>query len=82
MSKSLVAVFLLVASCTFAQPQTLDKVVAQIGDNIILLSDIRDQRLQAQDAKVEIDENFDCQVLEQLMVQQILVNQAKLDNIS
>jgi peptidyl-prolyl cis-trans isomerase SurA len=81
MSKSLVAVFLLVVSCTFAQPQTLDKVVAQIGDNIILLSDIRDQRLQAQDAKVEIDENFDCQVLEQLMVQQILVNQAKLDSL-
>jgi len=81
MSKLLVAIFLVAASYSLAQPQTLDKVVAQIGDNIILLSDIRDQRLQAQEAKIDIKANFDCQVLEQLMIQQILVNQAKLDSL-
>ena len=64
-----------------AQPGTLDKIVAQVGDNIILLSDIREQRLQAEEAKVAIDSSFDCRVLEQIMVTQILVNQAKLDSV-
>lgn len=63
------------------QPITLDKVVAQVGDNIILLSDIQEQRLQASEAKVKVDSSFNCRVLEQLMVQQILVNQAKLDSV-
>lgn len=65
----------------FAQPGTLDKIVAQVGDNIILLSDIREQRLQAEEAKIAIDSLFDCRVLEQIMVTQILVNQAKLDSV-
>lgn len=65
----------------FAQPGTLDKIVAQVGDNIILLSDIREQRLQAEEAKMAIDSLFDCRVLEQIMVTQILVNQAKLDSV-
>jgi peptidyl-prolyl cis-trans isomerase SurA len=64
-----------------AQPGTLDKIVAQVGDNIILLSDIQEQRLQAEEAKVAIDSSFDCRVLEQIMVTQILVNQAKLDSV-
>ena len=70
-----------IASIALAQPITLDKVVAQVGDNVILLSDIQEQRLQAQDAKVTVDSTFDCRVLEQIMVTQILVNQAKLDSV-
>ncbi|NBX39694.1 MAG: hypothetical protein EBR54_09855, partial [Flavobacteriia bacterium] len=68
-------------SVALCQPITLDKVVAQVGDNIILLSDIQEQRLQASEAKVKVDSSFNCRVLEQLMVQQILVNQAKLDSV-
>ena len=70
-----------IVSIALAQPITLDKVVAQVGDNVILLSDIQEQRLQAQDAKVTVDSSFDCRVLEQIMVTQILVNQAKLDSV-
>jgi peptidyl-prolyl cis-trans isomerase SurA len=64
-----------------SQPITLDKIVAQVGDNIILLSDIQEQRFQAEEAKVTIDSSFDCRVLEQIMVNQLLVNQAKLDSV-
>ncbi|MBM3424615.1 MAG: hypothetical protein FJY06_03850 [Bacteroidetes bacterium] len=66
----------------FSQSITIDKVVAQVGDNVILLSDIQEQRLQAEDGKVAVDPNFDCRVLEQLMVNQVFVNQAKLDSIT
>lgn len=64
-----------------AQPIVLDKIAAQIGDNIILLSDLKIQEMQAKEAKVEIDDAFDCRMLEELMIEQVLVNQAKLDSI-
>lgn len=77
----ILCVFLGMSFPMWAQPGVLDKVVAQIGDNIILLSDIETQKLQAKDSKVEIDSTFDCEVLENLMIEQIFVNQAKLDSI-
>ena len=64
-----------------AQPIVLDKIAAQVGDNIILLSDLKVQEMQAKEAKIEIDSTFDCRMLEELMIEQVLVNQAKLDSI-
>jgi len=59
----------------------IDGIVAQIGDNIILKSDIETQIVQAQQAKIEITDDFHCRILEELMVQHLLVNQAKLDSV-
>jgi peptidyl-prolyl cis-trans isomerase SurA len=77
--------FLLLSFCCVgwfaAQPIVLDKIAAQIGDNIILLSDLKVQEMQAKEAKIEIDSTFDCRMLEELMIEQVLVNQAKLDSI-
>ena len=73
---------LLFTSTGFAQNGKLvNKVLAQVGDNIILLSDIEIQKLQAKQSEMEVDFDFSCSVLEQLMVQELLVNQAKLDSI-
>jgi peptidyl-prolyl cis-trans isomerase SurA len=60
---------------------SLDGIVAQIGDNVILDSDIEAQVFQAKQANVEITENFRCNVLEGIMYQQLLLNQAILDSI-
>ncbi len=64
-----------------AQPRVLDKIAAQIGDNIILLSDLKVQEMQAREANVAIDSSFSCRMLEELMIEQVLVNQAKLDSV-
>jgi peptidyl-prolyl cis-trans isomerase SurA len=73
---------LLFTSTGFAQNgKFVNKVLAQVGDNIILLSDIEIQKLQAKQSEMEVDFDFSCSVLEQLMVQELLVNQAKLDSI-
>lgn len=61
--------------------QVIDKVVAQIGDNIILLSDIQQQKLQAIQAGVDANHNLECSILEELMYQDLLINQAKLDSL-
>ena len=61
--------------------ETVDKIAAQVGDNIILLSDIQAQKIQILQAGMELEPGIDCQILEQLMFQKLLLNQAELDSI-
>jgi len=74
-------VVLLTAFSSFAQPRVIDKVVAQIGDNIILLSDLETQKVQAVQNRMEVNAKSDCLYLEEMMYQSLLVNQAELDSI-
>ena len=79
----LIVTFSLLLISTFAAnaQETIDKIVAQIGDKIILKSDIEGQKLQATQAGMEVTSEMDCQVIEELMFQFLLVNQAQLDSI-
>ena len=78
---SIFSIIFLSCNSTFAQPKTIDKIVAHVGDNIILLSDIQTQKLQAIQAGYEVSSEMDCQILEELMYQNLLLNQAMLDSI-
>jgi peptidyl-prolyl cis-trans isomerase SurA len=80
--KILIIPFILFAFGLFGQERmTIDKIAAQIGENIILQSDIEAQKLQALSSGVELTPNADCQILEDLMFQNLLLNQAELDSI-
>lgn len=59
----------------------IDGIAAQVGNNIILISDIEAQKLQAIQAGVKADKALECDILEQLMYQELLLNQAILDSI-
>lgn len=59
----------------------IDRIVAQVGENIILQSDLDAQKAQATSSGMELDEQSDCKILEDLMFQNLLVNQAKLDSL-
>ena len=54
----------------------LDEIVAIVGDEIILNSDIQQQSLQ-----FEQSEDIICEIYKDLMFQKILINQAKIDSI-
>lgn len=73
--------FFMVLSYSAYSQKTIDKIAAQVGDNIILLSDIQAQKLQALQAQMEITPNMDCEILEQLLYQKLLLTQAALDSI-
>ena len=77
----LVALLLVCSADIFAQGKVVDKIIAQVGDNIILLSDIESQKIQAEQAGVVITPMMDCNLLEQIMFEELFVNQAKLDSI-
>lgn len=72
---------LLLSLSASAQGKVIDKVVAQIGDNVVFLSDVQAQKIQAVQAGVTVTPSLDCQIIEDLMYQFLLLNQAKLDSI-
>jgi peptidyl-prolyl cis-trans isomerase SurA len=81
--KLICSLSLIVSSIAFGQTEgvVVDKIAAQVGDNIILLSDIEAQKQQAIASGVNISPNMQCEILEELMYQELLLNQAILDSI-
>jgi len=61
--------------------QVIDEIVAQVGDNVVLLSDIEAQKLQYKSQGANITSNTKCEILEELLYEKLLLNQAELDSI-
>lgn len=72
--------FIFLSTISFAQPQILDKVVAVIGKNPLLLSEVETNLLQ-QKEKQDLGANPKCKVFEDLMFQKLLLAQADRDSI-
>ncbi len=67
---------------SFAQQKELvDKVVAKVGDEYILLSEVEEQYAAAKDQKATLPDNYRCMVLDQIMVNKLILNQAKIDSV-
>ena len=75
--------FLFSSSILFSQETgiVVDKIVAQIGDQIILMSDVESQKKQAVQAGINTLKINSCEILEQLMTNELLLDQAILDSI-
>lgn len=63
------------------QGQIIDKVVAVIGENIVLMSDIEGQIDQMTLNDIPVNENSKCEVLEDLMYQKLFIEGAKRDSV-
>ena len=66
------------------QPQVVDKVVAVVGKNIILQSDIENQYVQYRlQGMVEgTGQEMRSRILEDLLLQKLMLNQAEMDSIT
>ena len=85
--KSVFAIIALVTICntnSYAQQQVIDKVVAVVGSNIILQSDIEEQYLQyrMQGGVKGSASSIRCEILEDLLFRKLMLNQAELDSIT
>jgi peptidyl-prolyl cis-trans isomerase SurA len=76
--------FLFSSSILFSQETgiVVDKIVAQIGNQIILMSDVESQKQQALQSGLDPLKINACEILEQLMANELLLDQALLDSIS
>ena len=66
------------------QPQVVDKVVAVVGKNIILQSDIENQYIQyrMQGMAEGTGKEIRARILEDLLLQKLMLNQAEMDSIT
>lgn len=80
MNLKLVIAFILLATLSNAQPQILDKVVAIVGKNPLLLSEVETNLLQQKEKK-DLTDADRCKVFEDLLFQKLLLAQADRDSI-
>ena len=66
------------------QPQVVDKVVAVVGKNIVLQSDIENQYIQyrLQGMAEGSGQEVRARILEDLLLQKLMLNQAEMDSVS
>ncbi|MFK8162908.1 MAG: peptidylprolyl isomerase [Lewinella sp.] len=65
-----------------AQSTVIDQVIARVGGEYILLSDLEEQfALAASQSNEALPPEARCQMLDQLLVGKLLLNQSKLDSI-
>ncbi|MCO5269211.1 MAG: peptidylprolyl isomerase [Brumimicrobium sp.] len=59
----------------------IDKVIAQVGNQPIYLSEIEAEKIQLKNEGQTINENSNCTILEENLYQKLLLNQSKIDSI-
>ena len=64
-----------------ANAQSIDKVEAIIGDEIVLTSEVESQYLQYLSQGNSKSDAIKCEIIEDLLFQKLLINQAKLDSV-
>lgn len=73
--------FLGIINAVFSQKQLLDRVVATVGGEIILLSEIEEQYSYMKSQRPEIAADTRCMILDNLMLNALLLNQSKRDSV-
>lgn len=69
------------AGRSFAQGTVIDRVVASVGTNIILQSELEAQYQQMVAAQEPMNENSRCKILEDILYQKLLLAQAQKDSL-
>ena len=80
---AVIAFITICVSTTYAQQQVIDKVVAVVGKNIIMQSDIEEQYMQfrLQGGIKGSASSIRCEILEDQLFRKLMLNQAELDSI-
>ena len=80
MKRIIILAFLSFLSFT-SYTQIVDEIIAVVGDEVVLASDIETQYLQYLSQGYTDSEDVRCQIIEDVLYQKLLVHQAKLDSI-
>lgn len=74
-------IMLLITSAAWGQKEVIDKVVATVGGELVLLSDVEEQHALATEQRGALPEGARCEIITSIMVTKLLLNQAKLDSV-
>lgn len=80
MLKKITFFFLLVSTLfTYAQDKVVNQIVAVVGNNIILKSDVEEMYRNNVAQGISSDGDMKCEILENLLIEKLLVAEAQLD---
>ncbi|MEA3505299.1 MAG: peptidylprolyl isomerase [Bacteroidota bacterium] len=78
----IITLFTLLSASIFAQKTVIDGIAAIVGKNVILQSDVESQYLQLRmQGEISGGSAAKCQILENIIIQKLLLNQAELDSL-
>lgn len=77
----LLALFLYTTSSFSQGRKLIDKVIAQVGSELILLSDMETEYNYMKSMNQVPGDDAKCMILEQIMAQKLMITQAKIDSI-
>lgn len=77
----IIASFLTSGSVLWGQPRIIDKVIAKVGNEYILLSDVEEEYAYAKSKNPTLDADVRCSILENLIAQKLIIYQAKIDSV-
>jgi peptidyl-prolyl cis-trans isomerase SurA len=72
---------ILMPSMVFAQDKIVDQIVAIVGGNIILKSEIERMAIEQQAQGITTEGDMKCEILENFLVDKLLVAEAELDTL-
>jgi len=64
-----------------AQNKSVDKVIAVLGSDVILLSELNQQYVMYLNSGNPVDEKVKCMIMQQMLVQHLLKQQADIDSV-
>lgn len=67
------------ASITHAQDKIIDQIVAVVGGNIVLKSEVEDMAINQQAQGITSEGDMKCEILENMLVDKLLISEAELD---
>ncbi|MGC9353030.1 MAG: peptidylprolyl isomerase [Mariniphaga sp.] len=76
---ALLAIFAI--NSAFAQDKVVDQIVAVVGGNIVLKSDIEKMYMDQQAQGITSDGDMKCEILENFLIDKLLVAEAELDTL-
>ena len=81
MIRTIAFIICLLPTLVFAQREVLDKVIAQIGGESLLQSEVEDAYTMEAGRNPKVPSDLRCQITENLLLQKLLTNQAKIDSV-
>lgn len=83
LKSALLGLFTLMTMFATAQQdgKIVDKIVAVVGDNIILLSEVESQVLSAKQQGMQDSPELRCMIIEEMLFSKLLLNKAQFDSV-
>ncbi len=75
------ALLMVFTSSAFGQQEVLDKVIAKVGSEYVLLSELEEQFALLKDQQGTLPSSARCFIMDNLLTNKLLINQAKLDSV-